>query len=210
MGNPDKKKKDFNYFDAYIEMSDIACETAEFLKETVNGDVKNAEENVKKVHLIENKADAIYHELVRALNRAFITPLESEDLKLIGQMIDDVVDVIEDIVTNFYILNITKMREEAVKFAELICDCCGAMKAVIVELSIFKKSHKIDECIIAVHGMEEKGDYLYQGAIRRLFAEQNDSLEIFKWHRIFELMEKCCDRCEHVADTIESVILKNT
>ena len=204
-----KKSKDFNYYSAFVEACDLACESAEVLKTAVR-DLANLETYKTKVHELENRADKIYHSLVNALSRAFITPLESEDLKLLGQAIDNVIDVIEDVASNFYILNITDMRPEAIEFTDLIFDCCKSMQLVMTEFANFRKSKKIDQCIIDVNHMEEKGDHLYHAAIRRLFTEPGDAIEIIKWRRIFELMEKCCDSCEDVADTVESVILKNT
>ena len=209
MNNELKPRKDFNYFSAYKEASDIAYEAAEMLKNTLC-DGTAFEEKKALAHEIEHRADIIYHSLVSALSRAFITPLESEDMKLLGQTIDDVVDVIEDVISNLYILNITDIRPEAIEFADLICECCAKMKLVIDEFENFRKSKKINDYIIDVNEIEEKGDHIYYKGIHRLFTEQTDPIEIIKWRRIFELMEKCCDACEDVADTVESIILKNT
>ena len=35
-------------------------------------------------------------------------------------------------------------------------------------------------------------------------------IDIIAWREIFNYLEKCCDACEHVADAVESVIMKNT
>lgn len=204
-----KKKKEFNYFKSYVSAVETACESAGILKAAA-ADLSNIEKNVEEIHIIENKADCIFHELVNALSRAFITPLESEDLKLLGHSIDEVVDAVEDVVINLYILNVTSVREEAVEFAALVYKCCEALKTVVTEFEHYKKSKKIKDYIVQINDIEEQGDRLYHKAIRRLFTDGSDTLEIIKWRRIFELFEKCCDSCEDVADTIESVIFKNT
>ena len=203
------KKNDFNYFEAYVKAVGYACEASDMLKNAVN-DLCDIHAKMEKVHAIENCADEVYHELVNSLSRAFITPLESEDLKALGQMIDNVVDTVEDVVVNLYIMDIKSVREEAVEFAEHISKCCDALKIIVAEFANFKKSKKIAEYIVAVNDIEEQGDRLYHRAIRRLFTEETDALEIIRWRRLFELMERCCDSCEDVADTMESVILKNT
>ena len=46
--------------------------------------------------------------------------------------------------------------------------------------------------------------------MRSLHAEVTDPIEIIAWREIYVYLEKCCDACEHVADVVESVIMKNT
>ena len=40
--------------------------------------------------------------------------------------------------------------------------------------------------------------------------QTKDILEIIGWREILDKMEKCADACEHVGDTIEVVVMKNT
>ena len=53
-------------------------------------------------------------------------------------------------------------------------------------------------------------DRLFIDSMRRLHTEVTDPLEIIAWREIYNFLEKCCDACEHVADAVESVIMKNT
>ena len=46
--------------------------------------------------------------------------------------------------------------------------------------------------------------------MRRLHTSTSDPIEIISWREIYIYMEKCADACEHVADAVESVIMKNT
>ena len=60
------------------------------------------------------------------------------------------------------------------------------------------------------YALEEEGDRLFIESMRRLHAEVTDPIEIIAWREIYVYLEKCCDACEHVADVVESVIMKNT
>ena len=64
--------------------------------------------------------------------------------------------------------------------------------------------------IIEINHLEENGDKLYTEAMRRLYSESGDAVEILSWTTIYDRFEKCCDMCEHVADSVELVILKNS
>ena len=47
-------------------------------------------------------------------------------------------------------------------------------------------------------------------AIRTLHTTyREETMRVLVWSRIFNSMEKCCDACEHVADSMEAVLLKN-
>ena len=61
-----------------------------------------------------------------------------------------------------------------------------------------------------VNAYEEDADRLYIKVNRSLFGkESDDPMRVVTWSRIFDRMEKCCDACEHIADTMGGILLKN-
>ena len=46
--------------------------------------------------------------------------------------------------------------------------------------------------------------------LERELTAKPDAVEILSWTTIYDRFEKCCDMCEHVADSVELVILKNS
>lgn len=78
------------------------------------------------------------------------------------------------------------------------------------EFADFRKSKTLHGLIIEINALEEEGDRLFIDSMRRLHAEVTDPIEIIAWREIYAYLEKCCDACEHVADVVESVIMKNT
>ena len=63
--------------------------------------------------------------------------------------------------------------------------------------------------IIEINRLENIGDAIYRRAINKLFKEDNDAIDIIKWKDIFETLEDTLDACEHLADTVEGVVIKN-
>lgn len=59
-----------------------------------------------------------------------------------------------------------------------------------------------------INHLDENGDRLYTEAMHRLYSESGDAVEILSWTAIYDRLEKCCDKCEDVADVVETVILK--
>ena len=175
-----------------------------------NFDVNRLSENLDELHKIEHDADKKKHEMMAVLLKAFITPIEREDIILLSQSIDEVTDQIEDVLIRIYINNVHTIRPEALQFTKVIIRCCKVLKEIMEEFANFKKSKTLHGLIIEINALEEEGDRLFIDSMRRLHTEVTDPLEIIAWREIYNFLEKCCDACEHVADAVESVIMKNT
>lgn len=205
------KKKDFDYFDMFVRAVKFSCKSAVMLEETLKEfDAGSIQEKMKELHVVEHTADIAKHDMMQELSRAFITPLEREDIMQLIQYIDNVTDDIEDVLMRMYMFNVLSIRDEALDFAKLIVKCCDAMKDAMKEFHNFRKSGSIHESIVEINRLEEEGDKLYMKAVRKLYLSSKDPVELMVWREIFDRMEKCCDACEDVANVVESVIMKNS
>ena len=205
------KKSDNYYFENFIQCVECGCQAAMMLEENLaNFDVNRLSENLDELHKIEHDADKKKHEMMGVLVKAFITPIEREDIILLSQCIDEVTDQIEDVLIRIYINNGHTIRPEALQFTKVIIRCCKVLKEIMEEFANFKKSKTLHGLIIEINALEEEGDRLFIDSMRRLHTEVTDPLEIIAWREIYNFLEKCCDACEHVADAVESVIMKNT
>lgn len=203
-------KADSFYFNNFVESAQIACEAAQMLKSVLSSFNPNTLEKTRaKLHEIEHKGDSKRHEMTSALVRAFITPIDREDLLHLSQNIDDVTDCIEDIFIHIYINNIKDIRPDSIRFAELIINCCQVMTQMLEEFRNFKKSKKLSELIVEINRMEELGDEMYIGSMKNLHSTVSDPLTVLAWREIYIYFEKCCDTCENVADIVESITIGN-
>ena len=205
------KKSDSYYFQNFIECVECGCQAAKMLEDNLNHfDTVRLQDKLDELHRIEHDADKKKHEMMAVLVKAFITPIEREDIILLSQSIDEVTDKIEDVLIRIYINNVQQIRPEALAFIKVIIRCCEALKEVMEEFADFRKSKTLHGLIIEINALEEEGDRLFIESMRRLHAEVTDPIEIIAWREIYVYLEKCCDACEHVADVVESVIMKNT
>ena len=206
------RKQEFNYFDAFIQAADYSMQAADILYQTLESyDPDAVQERMKEIHVAEHDADIAKHDLNRALARAFITPIEREDILLLSQALDDVTDAIEDVLIRLYMFNVLSIREDALSFADIIKQCCAAMKVTMNEFRNFRKSTSINESIVEINRLEGEGDSLYTKAVRKLYlTSRDDAVTLMIWREIYDRMEKCCDACEHVANAVEGVVMNNT
>lgn len=204
------KKNDNFYFENFIECADISCAAATFLRSTLL-DFDPAEIDVKrqKLHELEHRGDNIKHELTAELARAFITPIERDDIIALINILDNVTDSIEDILIQIYINNVNSIRNDSIKFADIIISCCETMKRMLTEFRYFKKSKELGNLIIELNHLEEKGDVLYVECMRKLHSDPADPMTVIAWREIYNCFEKCCDNCEDVADIVEEIAIDN-
>jgi predicted phosphate transport protein (TIGR00153 family) len=202
------RKKEMDYFDVLITAVTYSNKAAVALDDLLNNYVDVAVK-ANAIHDLEHAADDECHRLTDALHVAFITPIDREDLYGMIKSIDDITDHIEDVSNRFDMFSIETVRPEAIQMGKLIVRATGVLKEALVEFKTFKKSKRVHDLINYVNTVEGEGDRLYRKIIKRLFTENESTVDIIKWKDIYDDMENVLDSCEDVANIIEGVLMKN-
>lgn len=204
-------KADRIYFENLETAADWAYKAASYLV-TCLSDYRP--ENIKNMldtmHEYENSGDLKKHEMSSMLAKAFVTPIEREDLAQISSYIDDVTDSLEEVLQALYMYKIVSIPKDAVIFAEKLVECSQLMKSLLGEFANFKKPEKISKTVIDLNHIEEECDKLYIESTMRLNDCFDNVLDIISWREIYNRMETCADSCEHVGDSIEMIVMKNS
>lgn len=194
-----------------IILSDIAVnlkESAEyFAKFEINNvsDLKIFAERMKKY---ETDGDSLVHTVIRELNHAFITPIEREDILALTMSMDDVLDGLEQCSALFEMYSITSADEFMLQFVEAIRQCTIEIE-LAVELLTTKNLLKIRENAIKIKDYESQCDGILRQSIKHLFSVEKDPIRIIQYKEIYENLEDVADWCQAVANTLESIIMKN-
>lgn len=204
-------KGDKFYFENFSASTALSKKAAVYLVECLeNYDADNIEAMLGKMHEIEHTADTKKHEMSAALAKAFVTPVDREDLDMLSHNLDHVTDKIEEILQKFYIYNIRSVDPSVIEFAKKLVKSCDLLCDLMTEFENFKRSKKIKELIIKLNDVEEECDRLYLASVRALTADTSDVLRIVSFHEVYDCFEACADACEHVGECVGSVIMKNT
>lgn len=207
-----KKKKKFDYFAAYAELAALAVEESHLLIETVEHfpSADRFEQAMAYAHDIENRGDKINHGIYQNVACDFVTPFDREDILALASSFDDILDTIDDVFQRFYMYGIETVHEGVLPFARIIAKSCESLNAAMDDFQNFKKSKEFKRYVVEVNDCEEEADALFRESMRRLHVQESESpLHVHVWSHMFERLEKCTDACEHVADVMNTVILKN-
>ena len=194
------------YFTLFSQMTAKMQEASNSLVELTQGSSENFEAWVKKVKEAEHACDSITHEITTKLNKSFITPFDREDIFTLSVALDDVVDYIDAAARAILMYDIKEMSDHAKHLAKVIQTLTIEINSAV---SMLAKPNNMNQHIVEIHRLENEADDVYFRAIGELFHDATDALTVIKWKELYEIMENATDRCESVANIIESIILKH-
>lgn len=204
-------KGDKFYFENFSACATLAKSAANYLVECLeNYNADKIEEMIAKMHTFEHSADMKKHEMNETLAKAFVTPVDREDLDMLSQQLDNVCDTLEEVLQKFYIYDIKTIDPAAIEFAKNLVKSCEMLVQIMDEFENFKKSKTMRSLIIACNDVEEDCDKLYLATMHNLTRNSTDVLTTMSWYKIFDCLEACADACEHVSECVGSIIMKNT
>ncbi len=200
-----------DYFQLMEQQVEYCVEASDLL-EKIMSDYEKSDILVmkEKMHEIENAGDMLYHDIHSKLAVEFITPIDQEDILHLVQIIDDITDAIDEVVLYFYMYETDELPRDAKKLANIVSRCVAALSNAVKELKNFKKPAELRKYLVTVNDIEGESDIEYANAIHNLFHNCDDIKKLIGTKEIYESLESCCDLCEHAADIIEQVIIKNT
>jgi len=198
--------RDEKYFERFTEMAQRIHESAKILDQFFDkaAPVSTVADQIKR---LEHECDEISHDILRGIDRTFITPIDREDIHRLAVRLDDVIDLIDGTVRRLSVFNISEPTPAGRKLSAIIVQATGEMVEAVGALR--KQKGVIDHCI-RIKKFENEGDIVYQEAIGSLFREPISPIEVIKWKDVYENMEECIDHCETVAHVLESVVLKHS
>jgi hypothetical protein len=193
------------YFDLFNEMATHIHSSARLLADFFN-EFDKAEQYVRKIKDLEHQCDELTHAIVKKLNQTFITPIDREDIYALATELDDIIDLIESAANNTLIYRVTSATDAARKQADVLV---RATAEIVQAVARVRTNSGMQQYFIEIHTLENEGDTLYRNAVAQLFQDHQDPLEVIKWKDLYETLERGIDKCEDVANVLESIVLKN-
>jgi predicted phosphate transport protein (TIGR00153 family) len=202
-----KGKKD-RFSEMLSNVSENLKEAAQFFVEYKIQSTSDLKEFSEKMKAYESKGDTYIHEIIMELNKAFITPIEREDILQLAMSMDDVLDGFEHCAALFEMYSIIQSDEYMVKFVDAI-NACAVEIAASIELLANKKLLDIRTNAIKIKDYESTCDDILRHSIKHLFSKETDPIKLIQYKEIYENLEEVADHCQGVANVLETIIMKN-
>jgi uncharacterized protein len=198
--------KDTKFFQLFHTQASLILQASALLVEEAQASDGAREELAASIAHIESLGDNVTHELSNELNRAFITPLEPEDIHQLASNLDDVLDTIEDVAHRLYSYRPRTHAAEIIEMCRLTASCAAQIP---LGLQALERRSSVAEVCDEIGRLEHQADHMIRQAIADLFRGDPDPVEAIKLREIYEFLELTADRCEDVADALENVTVKN-
>ena len=196
--------REMKFFDFFDEITAVITRAAvKFLDMLTNFDNLAARGiDIKKC---EEDCDLIIERMLKALDRTFITPIDREDIHALCSALDDVLDLIDGAAARLITYKITAVTPGALQLAKVIQHASEILVRAVAQLN---KPENILEYCDQLTQLEKDGDRIKGECVAKLFENTSSPTDIIKWKEIYEVLEATTDKCEDVADVLESVVLK--
>ena len=199
--------REFNFFDLFDKQVDYAVEAAAVLREIAAMGAVDAA-FLTRMGEIEHRGDDATHSIIEHLNKTFITPFDREDIHKLATQLDDVVDVMNTIVSRLRIYKLKWSEQSLPEFAAVIEHSVRQIELAVKGLRKMKDVKTIMDSCVEVNRLENVGDAMRDRLLADLFEREKDPIAVIKWKEIYQDCETVLDVCEDVANVVESILVK--
>jgi predicted phosphate transport protein (TIGR00153 family) len=164
------------------------------------------DERMAEIQALEKRGDQIDDELMKRLERSFITPFDREDIHELVVHLDDIVDGIQGAAETFVIYRIAQPTDEARQMVGILA---GAAAQLLEALRKLEKGKDLGPHLATIHDLEHRADGLSRAAIGQLFRGGLDALDVIKLRDLYQVLENTIDAAEDAAEVIERILAKS-
>ena len=199
--------KEFNFIDLFEKQVSFAVDAAKYFKELVSRGVID-QVSLDKMRYIEHQGDDAAHTIIEQLNKTFITPFDREDIHSLVKELDDIIDMINTIVSRLVVYKVPDFKVKLAEFASVIEESVYAVERAVKGMRDMKHSRSVMEACVEVNRLENVGDSMRDAVLAELFDTEKDPIALIKWKEIYQDAETVLDICEDVAHVVESILVK--
>jgi len=197
---------DATFYDLFTQLAQRLVQGSELLNSvfTEGADRESVAERMREE---EHLADEATHDIIRRVNKTFVTPFDREDIYSLASALDDVMDFMEEAVDLVLLYEIDNLPAELAEQVSVIQRCAEVTADSMPRLQSMKN---LDEFWIEINRLENAGDKTYRRILAKLFNGETEALEVMKLKDVVDSLEAAIDAFESVANVVEQIAVKES
>jgi len=199
--------QEMGFFELFKESGDLMVAAGHEFKRLLSHP-QEMESRSRTIKELEHKADDVTHRTMMLLHKTFITPLDREDIHALIKTMDDILDFIDAAAQRLHLYEVRRIPESMHRLAEITVESVELVKKVVGLLTNLKSTDELLKTCVEINKLENDADMVLRTAVAQLFREEQDLRLLIKLKEIYELLETVTDRCEDVANVVESIVLE--
>ena len=193
-----------SFYDMFADSANNLVTGARLLVELISDGADRAA-IAEKMRACEHAGDEFTHAIMRRLNESFITPFDREDIYRLASSLDDVMDFMEAAADLVVLYKIDELPRDVIGQVEVLERAAELTAEAMPRLRGMKG---LSEYWIEINRLENQGDQVYRRLLAELFGGEYDALTVLKFKEVVDQLEAAADAFEKVANTVESIAVK--
>ncbi|MDT0442096.1 DUF47 domain-containing protein [Streptomyces johnsoniae] len=199
--------RETSFYELFATAADNVLSGSKLLMELLGADPATRVEIADRMRAAEHAGDDATHAIFHQLNSSFITPFDREDIYRLASRLDDIMDFMEEAVDLVVLYEI----DELPKGVEQQIEVLGRAAELTAEaMPHLRTMRNLNEYWIEVNRLENQADQIHRRLLAHLFNGSYEAIEVMKLKQIVDVLEEAADAFESVANTVETIVVKES
>lgn len=205
--------RDNTFFAMFAELAEHLVTGADLLGQIVEADPADRAELAEALKDAELVADTATHSIFKRVNQTFVTPFDRDDIYNLAKSLDDCIDHMEAAGQIIVLYGIDELPDGV---SDQVATLQEAAKLTAEAMPKLATMGELEDYWIAVNRLENEADRSYRILVADLFrnpqyqASPAAVVELMRIRTVVDTLEMAADSFETVANTVESIVLKES
>jgi uncharacterized protein len=197
------------FFELFTRHAEVTLAGAVALRAVLNGS-KDVAEGCREISQHEGEADELTRQVLTALRRTFITPLDRGDITDLITSMDDAIDQMNQTAKVITLFELRAFDRPMQDMGEIIVQAADlTLEAVKLLGSLTRESNRLNALTEEIIRIEEQADQLHDQGRKELFLSQSSAIAFVIGTEVYDHLEKVVDRLEDVANEISAIVIES-
>ncbi len=199
--------RDTSFFDLLADSAQHLVTGANLLGELLGAERDARKEIVARIADAEHLADEATHTIMRRINQTFVTPFDRDDIYALASNLDDCMDFMDEAADLIYLYKLDRLPA---RVADQIQVLQRSAELTAEAMPRLRSMQDLSEYWVEINRLENQADKSYRKLLAKLFEDEKDPIQIMKLKEVIDTLEAAADAFERVANTVETIALKES
>ena len=199
--------KETSFYEMFAASADNLVTGSHLLMELLGTEPSGRLGIAERMRAVEHAGDDATHAILHQLNSSFITPFDREDIYALASSLDDVVDAMEEAVDLVVLYEVDELPKGMESQVEVLA---RAAELTAEAMPLLRSMQHLTEYWIEINRLENQADQIHRKLLAHLFSGKYEAIEVLKLKQIVDVLEEAADAFERVANTVETIAVKES
>ncbi|HVY59843.1 MAG TPA: DUF47 domain-containing protein [Xanthobacteraceae bacterium] len=202
--------KDERFFDLFARHSEAVVAGAQALRAMLDGG-DAVPRQCKLVMDREHDADNVTREVLIAVRRSFITPIDRGAIRDLITAMDNSIDQMQKTAKAIMLFDVRSFEPPMREMGDAIVNCSLLVRDAIPLLrSISTEAVRLSSITEQISQLEGRADDLHDLGLKALYQSQSaNPMAFFIGNEIYDHLEKVVDRFDDVANELHGIVIEH-